>query len=194
MSESDKVVRRAKKDQPETKVESSAEKAERAQRLFKQSQTLHHDLFVLEPAKFIKDTSIGKTGVDQDFFVPISHQHFFHTIDSQGRTQTTCSPIAGHFHKMEIVPSQVEGEPPQLKCVSGPLRRAKVKVGGKWVVKDVPVNDYDHHTHETTYLRSEYITPRKPNIHASNVIKQVADKERAAHIKAPAGFGAIEGS
>lgn len=168
-------------------------RAQRAERIFKQSQQLHHDLYILSPEAMIKDTSIGKVG-DSQFFVPVQHQHFFHTIDSNGKPMKECGQIGGHFHEMEVIPGK-DGEPPQVKCVSGPMIWAREKRGDKFVRVKRPANSYDTHTHETTYLQSEIVTPRKANAEAAKVQGAVHARQTAQHIKAPTGQGSIvEGS
>ena len=158
-------------------------------RVLKQTTTLHHDLYILGEAKMLKDTSIGKTG-DPEMMVPVKHQHFFHTIDSTGRTLTECSPIGGHFHEMKVVQGK-DGEPPKVVCASGPMQWAKKKVHGKWKRVKVPVNHYDDHTHEVEYLHSEEVTPRKPNVEAAKVSAAQAAKEAGQGAGSTEGLGAI---
>lgn len=169
--------------------ESNQEKAQRAERLYRQTQELHHDLYVLKPAKMLKDPTWDSTTTDPADMIPIIHQHFFHTVDSAGRTLLDCSPIGGHFHEM-IVTEQDSG-PPKVECKSGPLKWAKIRRGTKFIRKKVPINSYDHHTHEVEYVQSEKFKPRKPNMEASAVMKAQADKETAKHIKVPQGTGDI---
>lgn len=173
------------------KAESNEKKQQRAERIFKQSQQLHHDLYVLEPAEMKKDTSIGKTG-DPRFLHPITHQHFYHSIDQTGKKLNHSSMIGMHFHEMEVV-EQLDG-PPKVICKSGPLvwGRKKHPHTGKWMRVKVPVNAYDDHRHEVTYLQSEIITPRKANPEAAVVIAKTSEKETAAHMKIPKGEGSIE--
>ena len=158
-------------------------------RVLKQTTTLHHDLYLLNESKMKKDTSIGKTG-DPEMIIPVSHQHFFHTIDSTGRSLIECSPIGGHFHEMKVV-DKGDGQPPEVTCVSGPLMWARKKIHGKWKRVKVPVNHYDTHKHDVEYLHSETVTPRKPNVEAAKVQAAQAAKENAQGIGDTEGLGSI---
>ena len=158
-------------------------------RVLKQTTTLHHDLYLLNESKMKKDTSIGKTG-DPEMIIPVSHQHFFHTIDSSGRKMVDCSPIGGHFHEMEII-DKGDGNPPEVVCKSGPLMWAKKKVHGKWKRVRVPVNHYDDHKHDVQYLHSEAVTPRKPNVEAAKVQGAMAAKEQGIGAGSTEGLGSI---
>lgn len=162
-----------------TKTKKSKTEDTNAQaRVFRQTQTLHHDLFILTPERMLKDVSLQKDG-EPESLVPVQHQHFFHTIDSQGRKLTYCSPIGGHFHEIEVI-DQGEGQPPLVKCISGPLKWAMKKKGGKFRRVTVPANDFDNHTHDMQYLQSEKITPRKANVEAAKVTAAIQAKETAS--------------
>ena len=106
----------------------------------------------------------------------VEHCHFFHTVDSDGKELTNSSSIGGHFHKMEVV-KDGDGVP-HVKCVSGPVRLAKKKNRrtGKWEKITAPINDYDYHTHDIEYLKSEEITVRKTNVEAVQVQTIMAQK------------------
>jgi len=152
-------------------------------RVFKSTTTLHHDLFVLHPSQMMKDKRLDKTGYpDEEDLIGVAHQHFFHTIDSQGRKQLYCSPIGGHFHEI-IIKEKGEGEPPEIVEVSGPMKWGMKKKGGKYKRVAVPVNEYDKHTHEIKYLQSEKVTPRKANVEAAKVATTLQMKE------SPSGHG-----
>lgn len=165
-------------DEKKTKTKKST--ITKTGRSFRSTQQIHHDLFLLSPEPMQRDTRLEKHGTpDPEETVAVQHQHFFHTIDSSGRVQDTCSPIGGHFHIMEVTDNG-PNDPPTVKCVSGPMRWGVKKVNGKKKRVPVPVNHYDTHTHDCTYLQSEVVTPRKPNAEAAKVQANVARTESAA--------------
>ncbi len=135
----------------------------RQPRVYKSTQEIDHDLFKLEVAHMSKNVSY----TDVPFIERYEHVHVFHTVDSNGKVQTTSTPVGGHHHEVEVVagPDGV----PTLK-VSQPRRWVKRKVKG--VMKRMPEpiwldaehSESDEHTHEVTYLGSEKITLRTPNM------------------------------
>lgn len=165
---------------PATTKKSNDATTESSSRVFRSQTTLHHDLFLLSPESMLKDIRLNKEGIpDREETVAVKHQHFFHTIDSAGRKQDTCSPIGGHFHVMEVIDNG-PNDPPTVKCVSGPMRWGIKRVNGKNKKVPVPANEYDDHTHDITYVQSEMITPRKANAEAAKVQANVARTEAAA--------------
>lgn len=124
-------------------------------RRYSKFELLDHDLYKLEAASMLKNISY----TDLPHLVPVEHCHFFHTIDSTGKKQTTCNQVGGHFHEMII--TEVPGKAPTVKC--GPaVRYVLKKIGGK-LRKVLEVLQHDQHTHEVTYISSEKISPRKVN-------------------------------
>ena len=144
-------------------------KKESAGRVFTGQKKIFHDLYKLSVAKMLKNMSWQPIPADE--YTPIEHCHFFHTVDSSGKTQIYSTSVGGHFHIMEIE-DQGDGNPPLVKCVSGPMKLARVKDPHtlKYVKKPVPVNDVDSHTHEVTYLKSDEIALRKLSDEAAKVI------------------------
>lgn len=128
------------------------------QRIYKGTQVLDHDLFKLKVAKMRKDVSYD----GEPDYVQFEHCHIFHTIDSNGKKQDTCSPVGGHFHEVRVV--QKPGQVPTLE-VSGPMKYVMKKFGKKFKKVPEPLDpEVDSHTHEVEYLGSERITPRTPNM------------------------------
>lgn len=144
---------------------------------------LDHDLFKLSVAKMYKNVSWDADPHWERF----EHCHIFHTIDSNGKKQTTCSPVGGHFHVIETTPQA--GGPPKL-AVSPPMRMIRIKQGKKWVTRPEPIEyeNPDHsHTHEVQYLRSQRIKPRALNAEFAKMDAAVRAKEN------PSIPGVIEG-
>ena len=158
-----------KKPGPKPKTEI---KQEFPQRVYKNQRTIHHDLYKLEMASFLKNIALPEEIED---WRKVEHCHFFHTVDSSGKKQEYCSPVGGHFHKIEIQPNP-DGGPPLIKTVSGPLKFVRRKVRGKWQKEIAPVNDQDNHTHDVIYLRSDDIPLRQTNLEATSAIVQVAQR------------------
>jgi hypothetical protein len=123
------------------------------QRTFNRQQDLVHDLYKLQEAKAKKNVAWQEGIITLE---DITHVHFFHSIDSAGNTQNTCVPINGHFHVMEMVTPPSATEPAVFKC-SPPMRwvRKRDPYTGKWQKVAQVANDYDQHTHDIKYVRSE---------------------------------------
>ena len=140
--------------------QAAEDKAARAQRVYKNAIELDHDLFKLEPSTMKKNVSF----TDVPSYVSLEHCHIYHTISSDGKRQTQCSPTGGHFHVVEIVKEATETEPPVLK-VGPPVKYAwqrnrRTKHTQKIAV---PFDEGDDHRHIVQYVRSEKIRPRKLN-------------------------------
>lgn len=158
-------------------IEATAEAPEfkRTKRIYKGDQKLIHDLFKLLPTALIYDSGYENSPM----LVKIEHSHLFHTIDSSGRNQSTCVPIGGHFHFVEVV-HQKDGAP-GLK-ISGPKKWVQKKIRGtrntERVAVDVVMQDgtIDSHTHGFEYIGSEEITMRKVNVEAVKFESELAAK------------------
>jgi len=150
------------------------------QRVFPQDRTMVHDLYKLEVSSMLKNIS-WNSDIEN---VSIEHCHFFHSVDSDGKVQTTSNSVGGHFHVMEVI--QNASGAPTVKC-SGPKTYGKSKYQGKYrkaIVPYYPGNADegvagDNHTHEVTYIRSCEIHPRVNNTEALKVISADAAKTAA---------------
>lgn len=155
-----------------TPKDPSTQQQPKFERIFTTSQEVIHDLFILEPAKMLKNIAIQGL-VD---YTPVVHQHFFHTYDSDGLPQTFCSPIGGHFHEITVSLDPETGSP-IAKC-SPPLIWGKKKdlKSGKFKRALIPANEDDQHTHEVSYLRSQKIPKRVKSVEAAKIQIMEAQK------------------
>ena len=121
------------------------------------------------------------------------HVHPFRTVDSNGNKHAACAPIGGHHHIIEMKPDP-KGGAPIIVGMSGPMKKKWVKRGGRRILIDAPVNDFDFHTHDMLYVRSEKILARAHNAEAARVAASIANKEAGGLTKseqsAIAGAGA----
>jgi len=169
-------------DWPQRSIEMSQIKGApaRAQvnRTIKGTQVFWHDLFKSNVQKMIKcifnrsdEKGVGQQK-EEDLKL-VEHVHFFHSHDSQGRAQTTCVSVGGHYHK--IITHDNKGNPlvdahgrPRVEC-GPPLRKVKVKRGKKMVSVEEPVTFgmedgkmvADKHTHDFSYIDSQELSPDK---------------------------------
>lgn len=147
-------------------------------RTLKGTQVFWHDLFKSNVQKMIKcifartdDKGVGMQ--KEEDLKQVEHVHFYHSHDSQGRPQTTCVSVGGHYHK--ITTHDDKGNPlvdaqgrPRVEC-GPPLRKVKVKRGKKMVSVEEPVtfgmedgqNVVDKHTHKFAYIDSQELSPDK---------------------------------
>jgi hypothetical protein len=145
----------------ESRQPESARDVEPISRVYRGTQTVDHDLFKLNVAVMKKNVSYTDIPDMQNF----EHCHIFHTVDSGGRKQTACNDVGGHHHDIEVVPPQ-KGGVPTLR-ISGPRKWVRDRRRGRL---SVPVDshlseeDQDRHTHTFTYLGSEKIKLREPNV------------------------------
>ncbi len=139
---------------------------ERQARVYAKSQTLDHDLFKLKLA-YVK-----KVLVPNGDPVPTEHVHYFHSIDSSGRTQENSNQVGGHYHPIEV--SHVENGVPVVKC-GPPMVWISKTVGKKTQRVAVPYH-LDEHTHEMEYLGSQVIQLRKANTEAMALATEAAAK------------------
>ncbi len=142
-------------------------------RIFRKQITYTHDLYKLLVASFKKNVEVDGR---QPRYEDAEHVHWFHTIDSDGKTQELSNSVGGHFHKMKVT-HQGPGKAPLVECISGPLRKVSRKNEyGKWISAFAPFNAVDHHTHETIYITSGEVKPRERNVEAAIYTTQVEAK------------------
>lgn len=154
-------------------------------RVFSELTEITTDLYKLMQAPLLKNISIKKD-IDTDpisnptDFITAEHCHFFRTKDSDGRTHKRCMPVANHYHvvKYEADPNDPTGAP-IITEISPPMRLAKKRVNGKLIDVDVPLNNYDFHTHDVMYVKSENIKIRAGNVAAAQFMAQEAQKGAA---------------
>lgn len=154
--------------------------AGRRERVYKGTQEVDHDLFKLEAAKMSKNVSYTDIPNVQQFV----HNHIFHTVDSSGKKQTTCTPVGGHFHEVEVtlgeggVPELTVGPPKKwvIKKKRGVKTKVAVPVG--WGSEDD--REYDEHTHDATYIGSERIQLRAANVEFAKYDAEVRGKQSPA--------------
>lgn len=142
------------------------------QRLFQGTVEIHSDCFKL----LVASGNVNKSwngGVDLQTY---EHVHWFHTYDSDGKKLTTSNSVGGHFHIIELEDSG-DGIP-KVKSVSGPLRKARKKVRGKWQVIDEPLPEEleDNHTHKIEYIKSSKVAMRTIDPRAVAIQTEEAQK------------------
>lgn len=148
-------------------------------RFYRDQRTFKSDLYKLDVAKMKKNVAIqGEAPILNE----VEHCHFFHSVDSNGNPQNTCTPIGGHFHVMEVIPSSNPDEAPIVVCKSGPMKtvRKKDRFGkySKVVVPADPDAD-DYHTHSITFLGTSDVVKAQPNAEAVKAQNYFANKETA---------------
>ncbi len=137
-------------------------------RTFKRTKETMHDLFKLEDAKFLKNIAWQEGVVNYD---QVTHVHYYHTVDSKGRPQTTSSHTGGHFHELIEVEAATDTNPATFKT-SGPLKWALRKnPDGSTSKVTVPFDKNDKHTHDIRYIDSQKFVPRKTNTEAIKIIQ-----------------------
>lgn len=99
-----------------------------------------HHLYKLEVTMMRRNISYNP---DKPIYEGAEHVHFYHSVNSDGVTQDSASPVGGHTH--EVVFGTDENGKDFMKC-GQPSKKYK----GKFY----PVKD-DNHTHEITYIDSE---------------------------------------
>lgn len=124
---------------------------------YRGKEEVTHHLYKLQVAKMIKDHGYDE---EKPKLVPYEHTHVFHSVDSRGRPQFTSTPIGGHFHAIEVIEGE-DGAHPILKI--GPAIRKVARRRGKHIVKSTAPVPHDTHTHDSMYLWSEKLKPRKMN-------------------------------
>jgi hypothetical protein len=175
---SDETVVRPKQGAQTKKVSAKSQLGPKIERRTEAVQTVWSDLW-----KLLVSTTMKQIGIENhpdenpQSFIDVEHCHFFRTVDSDGKKFDRCTPIANHFHlvKTEINADDPKG-PPVIVEVSPPMRMAKTKKLGKFVMAPVPLNDFDFHTHDVAYVKSEEVKTRAPNVEAAKVMALEAQK------------------
>jgi len=138
---------------------------EKIERVYSNSQIIDHDLYVLKEAQMLKNTALPGAMPDYE---KVSHQHFFHTIDSDGKKQTHCTPVGGHFHKMTIHETK-DGGIPQIEC-GPPVKLVNKRIRGQIKATEVLYEESDDHKHEVFYKRSDKVSLRSVSTEATKII------------------------
>jgi len=128
---------------------------------YQKAQAFDSHLFKLTDAKMKKKVVLGNNLEDVQ---EVTHNHFYHTVDSSGRTQEHSVAVGGHFHIMTVEYDEETGEP-IAKC-SGPKTYTWKK--NKRIIVDLPEFGTDergeairdNHTHQVDYQRSSKVAPR----------------------------------
>lgn len=143
----------------------------------KSIEVLSH-LYKLESAIVVKQVGLANhpDEAPQDF-MPMEHTHPYRTMDSDGKQHHRSASIGGHFHVITTAPDPKGAEyAPVIVSCSPPMKQERRRVKGKWTVVDVPLNDYDDHTHEITYYRSDTVKMRTTNPQAAQLMANEAQK------------------
>lgn len=124
--------------------------------------------------------------VSPEDFLEMGHAHVFRTVDTDGNYHTKSVPIAGHYHLVELeIDPENPDKAPKVVAMSGPMQTMHKRIKGKMTVVDVPLNEYDHHIHDITYVKSERIQARTSNKDAASFLSKEASKIP----QAPSGLG-----
>lgn len=156
----------------ETKQESFTDTKATQTRSFGSSIKIYSDQFKASLEKMKRNDAWNK---DEERLVDIEHVHFFRTYDSDGKRHETMQSVGGHTHKVEWR-QNAEGAA-EILSVSGPVKPVRRKIKGKYVIQFDPIGDYDDHTHELIYVRSDVVEARKTNPQAAQYLGAEAQKE-----------------
>jgi hypothetical protein len=140
--------------------------------ILKHKNKFWHHCFKLKNAEMLVNTSF----TDDPQYDKVTHSHFFHTKDSDGKIQVKSNAVGGHFHEVEV--TETAGGVPRIK-ISGPKKEVRTKIRGRWTKIYEPIQD-DMHMHEIEYLYSEELTPRQHSTESLKVQNYVANKEAQA--------------
>jgi hypothetical protein len=141
-----------------------------AERIFGSSVKIYSDQFKGSIEKMVRDDSWNEV----ERLIEIEHVHLFRTYDSDGKRQGHCQAVGGHTH--EIIWAQDETGAAKIKSVSGPVKQVRKKVKGKFVLAYEACNDYDEHTHEFEYIKSDVVEARRTNAQAAQYLGAEAQK------------------
>lgn len=166
------------------------------QRRFQETTTYYSDLFKLQVAKLLhwngwkkitKDSPRDRSGNLNEDWMMTEHCHYFHTIDSNGKVQDYCQPVAQHVHKMKVVrdPANPDGLP-IVTCEGPPL---------KWVITDkygkreriLEPDPHDKHEHNCKYIKSNELTKAKMNSQAAIMMGGVTASQTSKAVFDDAG-------
>lgn len=152
------------------------------ERRFRENMSFFSDLFKLKVSKMLqwkgwtkagKDAPLNENGHLNDDWFYTEHCHYFHTMDSSGRVQDYCQPVAQHKHKIKVTRDPDNHQDViSVECVSGPLKEVITDKYGKrqkiWVE-----DPHDKHRHETEYLKSNQLSRPNVNVEAAKVMSSV---------------------
>jgi hypothetical protein len=155
----------------------TTKKAPTTKRRLKGQTKLYSDLFKLTVAKM----KVNISWSDVPEYHEVEHCHFFHTVDSSGRVQTTSTKIGSHYHRIEVKPSENPNDPPIVTCVSGPLKKVAERRLGQSVLKEVPLSPVDDHHHDVVYISSDEVILRRMTPEVINM--QAREAQKTAPIK-----------
>lgn len=153
-------------------------KNNQAKIVWKDQRSFRHDLFKLKVATMKKNFSWKPK---EPMIELAEHVHFFHSHNSQGKTQTNCTAVGGHYHEVtvDVLPN---GE---LKATCSPPLCTKEHVLRSGVRKSVEAvqwfdeksgkNIVDNHTHEIEYCFSEQISPEKQRAQLASDIEKFSN-------------------
>ncbi len=149
-------------------------------RVYANEVVIDHDLYRLKLTDMKKNVAWQAGQFDM---VSVPHEHFFHTVDSNGIKQKHSNLVGSHFHVMTIEKNPTGG-PPIVKC--GPAVKEVKKIMNGRTVKTVEpylryVDDQgsarvDNHTHVVKYEKSNRVPIRKINDEAIKIIGLEAAK------------------
>ena len=150
--------------------------------MLRNQQVLHHHLFKAQVATCKKNMAFRKGELN---IQNLEHAHFFHTIDSNGRTQTRTNASCGHFHYIEWGTDD-DGN---LIATCGPaIKEYTLLKGGRtykkekalsWPGVDQGGNEItvtDEHTHDMVYIGSDEIRPRARSAPPADGMEAQRDK------------------
>lgn len=155
------VIPQDTKDAPAPAGSSTKQK-----RNLQKTERVFHDLFRLDLANTKKDVGINP---EKPIWEVIPHKHFYHTVNSDGKTLKTSAPTAGHYHEV-IVESDADGNFTKVEC-GPPLVMHKGK--------SHPYKN-DKHIHNVSYLVSEEVEKRVSSKDAVRVMEYFSQEENNA--------------
>lgn len=109
---------------------------------------VYHDLFKLEVERVGKNIAVPGS---QPLLVGIDHCHYYHSVNSRGKKQADCTPIAGHTHKVTY---HKDDNGDLVGECSGPYSRQLIKLANGTRAERVMPTKGDNHTHKVTYQNS----------------------------------------
>ena len=150
----------------------------------KGSKEFQHDLYKLEVNTFKKNTSY-KYGVVS--VQPTEHVHYYHSINSQGKPLQYSSACGGHFHEIE---TYIDPDTGEMKAKCGPPLQYVTRTKGNDSVREIkkvrwvntqqlddddrPTYVYDNHTHEVSYIETEFFTQEGQRLKAKEDANKMA--------------------
>ncbi len=151
--------------------EESTSSTKNSVRVFGSNVTIYSDQFKATVEKMVRNDAFNE---NDERLIELEHTHLFRTFDSDGKRQTHAQSVGGHTH--EIKWEQTPDGAAKIVSVSPPLKPVRKKVRGKFVIEFVKANDYDHHSHEFNYVKSDQVEARRANAGAAQFIGAEAAK------------------